>query len=66
MAGQPGEITVALRVAQVDPSQALQLGSIEAGASIRVSLHDWCRARGFDEVVGIESQKIMDEVEAKV
>ncbi|BEE07022.1 MULTISPECIES: metallophosphoesterase [Aeromonas] len=40
--------------------------SIEAGASIRVSLHDWCRARGFDEVVGIESQKIMDEVEAKV
>ncbi|MGL6459806.1 metallophosphoesterase [Aeromonas hydrophila] len=40
--------------------------TIEAGASIRVSLHDWCRARGFDEAVGVESQKIMDEVEAKV
>ena len=40
MAGQPGEITVALRVAQVDPSQALQLGSIEAGAYACLSVAD--------------------------
>lgn len=40
--------------------------SIEAGASIRVSLHDWCKSRGYDDVVGVEAQKIFDEVEAKV
>lgn len=39
--------------------------SIEAGASIRVSLNDWCKSRGFDDAVGIEAQSIMDEVEAK-
>lgn len=40
--------------------------SIEAGASIRVSLHDWCKSRGYEERIGIEAQSIMDEVEAKV
>jgi DNA repair exonuclease SbcCD nuclease subunit len=40
--------------------------SIEAGASIRVSLNDWCKSRGYEERVGMAAQSIMDEVEAKV
>ncbi len=47
MGGQPGEITVALRVVQVDPSQALQLGNIDAGAYACLSVAD--NGPGIDE-----------------
>lgn len=47
MGGQPGEITVALRVAQVDPSQALQLGGMEPGAYACLSVAD--NGPGIDE-----------------
>ncbi|MGI9216180.1 MAG: hybrid sensor histidine kinase/response regulator [Hydrogenophaga sp.] len=47
MDGQPGEITVALRVVQVDPAQALQLGNIDAGAYACLSVAD--NGPGMDE-----------------
>lgn len=40
--------------------------SIEAGKSIRVSLHEWCAANSYDAAVATEAQSILDEVEAKV
>lgn len=39
--------------------------TVEAGASIRVSLSDWCDKNGFDAEVAKEAQSIMDEVESK-
>ena len=47
MGGKPGAITVALRVAQVDASQALQLGGVEAGAYACLSVAD--NGPGIDE-----------------
>ena len=40
--------------------------SIEAGKSIRVSLHEWCAANSYDAAVATEAQSILDEVEAKI
>jgi len=40
MGKQPGEITVALRTVHVDSSQALQLGGIEPGAYVCLSVAD--------------------------
>jgi PAS domain S-box-containing protein len=47
MGSQPGEITVALRVAQVDPSLALQLGGMEPGTYACLSVAD--NGPGIDE-----------------
>ncbi|MCW5654192.1 PAS domain-containing protein [Hydrogenophaga sp.] len=47
MDGRPGEITVALREAQVDPAQALQLGGLPAGLYACLSVAD--NGQGMDE-----------------
>lgn len=39
--------------------------TVEAGASIRVSLNDWCGKNGYDDAVSKEAQSILDEVESK-
>lgn len=42
------------------------IASIEAGASMRVSLADWCTKREYSAKVIAAAQAILDEVEAKV
>ncbi|GAL23025.1 phage exonuclease [Vibrio maritimus] len=38
--------------------------TIDAGASMKVSIVDWCSKQGYDEQVIAESQSIIDEVDA--
>lgn len=39
--------------------------TVEAGASVRVSLADWCKKNDYDDAVSREAQSILDEVESK-
>lgn len=40
--------------------------SVEAGASMRVSLADWCKKREYSAQVIADAQSILDDVESKV
>lgn len=61
------EGALAVQVVQVPKITVSREGgaSIAAGASIRVSVADWCKSRGFEDRVGIEAQAVLDEIEAR-
>lgn len=62
-----GQGAAGIQIVHVPKPEASREGelSVEAGKSMRVSLSEWCKKKGFDERVQESAQEIMDAVEAK-